>query len=658
MIGGSIVAISALLALVLTKSMIVLSPKLGLVDVPSERRIHKTLMPRAGGIAVWVTLMVCLALLALTGVVDSGGLGTRWMVGFAGASSVIFVVGVLDDRRGIPARWKLLGQILSACVFFALCGKSSGSVLGFPVHWAFELIIWVGWAVLLINAFNLIDGMDGLCAGLGLISCLCLAGLSFSFGRVTDACVILVMVGALAGFLFFNFHPARIFLGDTGSMLIGLFIATIASSSVGERAASVSLLLPLLVAGVPLFDVFFAVWRRTVRAKANALKNINTSGLFEADKDHLHHRLLASGFSQKKAVWLLYGVSLVFAVVVLFPFVLDERALGLSATLLGVVALMGFRYVAPVELRVSGDLLHLALKRPGSSRLIAACYFCYDFLVIVTALTISLYVENSGLVRLETFTNLWKEALVVVSSCLIALRFAKSHSRHWSRATLRDVISLLVWFIIGLTFAFTASTFLSRDLAWSNFRIFVFIGMIGGLLFMIPRVITVVLRELIVDSQHRSLFRSKGLRKRLVIYGAGDLGELFLHHLKVTEPTQLVEHRLIGFIDDNPNLAGRYMDGFKIFGGIEKLTALEERFGLSGILLCSSNLEQKNAEKLSKIACELGLKVYRWEPNLKTTVISLSNTLRCSESGILNATQFVVQNDLNTLKINQQQPNL
>lgn len=610
------------LATLLTRVFITLGPRLGLVDIPDERRIHKGIKPRAGGLAIWMTLLVGFGLLEFFGTSLGGrsSLNSQWITGFIAASAVLVLVGLLDDRFGIPARWKLLGQIVAVVIFFFSSGKVTGVVLGYSTHWVVDLSVTIAWTILLINAFNLIDGMDGLCAGLGVISCLCMAALSYSFGFFHDSVIILIMAGALLGFLVYNFHPAKIFLGDTGSMLVGFFIASIASVSVGERAAVVSLLLPLLVAGVPLFDVLFAVWRRTARAKAHSmLTTTSKNQLFEADKDHLHHRLLASGLSQRKAVWILYGAALLLAAVVAGPFILDERALGLSVTLLAVVTLTAFRYVAPVELRVSGDLLHLALKRPGNARMIEGLYFVYDCIVILIAIAVALFVENSALVSFATFSDYWLIGLVILVSCSVSLRLAKCQTRHWSRATLRDVIAVLMWLGVGLALSFTVSTFLSRDLAWSNLRVFVLVGVLSSVFLLLPRLVTAILRELIIDVQHRSLLRSKGIRDRMVIYGAGDLGELFLHHLKVTEPTQLAENRIIGFVDDNPNLKNKSMDGFKVFGGLEYLETLVSKFGISGLIVCIDKIECHKMSLIEETACKLGLKIIRWSPELRLT---------------------------------------
>jgi len=258
----------------------------------------------------------------------------------------------------------------------------------------------------------------------------------------------------------------------------------------------------------------------------------------------------------------------------------------------------------------------LSLKRPGSSRLIAAGYFLYDLAVLVATFLLAAYIEHSGLGGVEIYTQNWLIGLLIVVSSLVALKLAKAQFRHWSRATIRDFASLLLWFAIGLMFAFTVSTFLVRDLAWSNFRLFTLVSVFASILFLLPRGFTAGLRELIVDSQHRSLSRSKGVRDRLVIYGAGDLGELFLHHLKVTEPTQLAQHRIIGFIDDNPNLSLRSMDGFRIYGGVEQLAKLKEEYNLDGVLVCASRISEEKSHFLNRMACELGLSIYRWHPQL------------------------------------------
>ena len=215
------------LSIALTRLMIYVAPKIGLVDTPSERRIHKKVIPRAGGIAVYLTAMIGMSLLYATGHPFSRSIDSSWMAYFAMASGIIFIIGIIDDKRGLSAWIKLGGQILAAVVLFMHPGSSSGSIMGYDVPVIVDLCVHVAWTVLLVNAFNLIDGMDGLCAGLGIISLSIIAVFIVVTGAAADAFLVGVMIMALAGFLRYNFPPARIFLGDTGSMLIGFFIASV-----------------------------------------------------------------------------------------------------------------------------------------------------------------------------------------------------------------------------------------------------------------------------------------------------------------------------------------------------------------------------------------------------------------------------------------------
>jgi len=197
----------------MTRLMITLAPKLGLMDTPGERRIHTKVIPRAGGIAVWIALVVSLFL--LTRATDlTGKLDNHWLWGFGYASLALVITGVIDDRFGMNAWLKLGMHGVSAVILFYTKGETDGHIMGIAVPEYVELAIWVVWTVAIINAFNLIDGMDGLCAGLGLISVGSLMVLNIALGNGSDAVVLVCMVGALLGFLKFNFHPARIFLVD------------------------------------------------------------------------------------------------------------------------------------------------------------------------------------------------------------------------------------------------------------------------------------------------------------------------------------------------------------------------------------------------------------------------------------------------------------
>lgn len=610
--------------------MIHLAPKWGLIDRPDERRIHEGEVPRAGGLAVWATFLVVAALVVAV-FPGSGALGWGWYRAFVIASALLLVVGVIDDRWGMPAWWKLAAQVSVAVLLFFAKGSGVGSFLGHQIPWGLDLLFWVVWTVGVINAFNLIDGMDGLCAGLASISTTVLAVMSFFFGRSLDGLVMLAMVGALLGFLRFNFHPARIFLGDAGSMFIGLFVASAATVSAGERAVVVSLLIPVLVAGVPLFDVLLAVWRRTARRWLSELGVGRAARVFGADREHLHHRLLDAGFNQRKVAVLLYAIAGVGALVVLLPYVFDERAVGITVAALMIAALVGFRYFAPVELQTSGAVLHLALKRPPAGRLIALFYFCYDAGVILLVLGLAFTIEDSGKTTWIQREEIVPFAAITLACGVVGLRLAKAHSRHWARASIRDFWALALWYGVALQVAFTITTLANQDLAWRSARIFIMTGAISLVLMMLPRSITPVLREAMIDSHHRRRGRAKGRRKRVVLYGAGDLGELFLSHLKTSSPMELHKLRILGFIDDHPNLKRRVLDGFRIYGTVQDLPALIDRHNLHGVVITATRLKPERADELNRIVEETGLTLYWWRPHLQLTKIGPREILEVAQ---------------------------
>ena len=190
-----------MLSLALNRLMIGLGGKFGLMDEPGERRVHQTPIPRAGGIAIWISFLICAYATALLAPELLGRFQNDWLGPFALCSALLVLVGVLDDRGGINARVKLFGQALSATLFFALRPASQGLFLSWDIPIFVDGIIFVAWAVLLINAFNLIDGLDGLCGGLALIALVFLGLIAGIGGNIGAATLLFIMGGAVVGFL-------------------------------------------------------------------------------------------------------------------------------------------------------------------------------------------------------------------------------------------------------------------------------------------------------------------------------------------------------------------------------------------------------------------------------------------------------------------------
>ncbi|MDR2132189.1 MAG: undecaprenyl/decaprenyl-phosphate alpha-N-acetylglucosaminyl 1-phosphate transferase [Clostridiales Family XIII bacterium] len=297
------------LALALTPAAIRIAPKIGAMDTPKdERRMHAKPMPRFGGMGIFIGVMAALAvsafflLPALPEQFRDGG--APKLTGLIIGGALIYAVGVADDLWGLPAKVKFLLQIVCACVvcFFDVRITFFTNWTGGPTYVGHILsfLITVVWIVGITNTINLIDGLDGLAAGVAAIASLSIAYTAFISESMYTATVIMIAVaGSAMGFLPFNFHPARIFMGDGGALFLGFMLASISIIGPVKRATVIAIVIPVLVLGLPIFDTAFAILRRLVGGRP----------IMEADKGHLHHRLMAAGMGQKRSVLTLYGIS-------------------------------------------------------------------------------------------------------------------------------------------------------------------------------------------------------------------------------------------------------------------------------------------------------------------------------------------------------------
>ena len=290
------------------------------IDKPNERKVHKKPIPLWGGIAIAAgfILAVIISIFAFDIVrkaIDDKT--TRNLIGIAIGGVLMLVVGMIDDKISIPAKVKLLCQIVIAVIlikfdvvitFLTIPGKG----LVFLPTW-FSWFATIFWIVGFTNAINLMDGLDGLLAGVSTIFALLFFIVSFLKGQYIVALLMMGLAGASLGFLRYNFNPARIFMGDTGSLFLGFMYASLSIMGALKVASTAALFIPLLIMGLPVLDTSFAIIRRFLKRKP----------IFSPDKEHVHHRLLSYGLSQKQAVFYIYlisgtlgaiGLSLVFIV--------------------------------------------------------------------------------------------------------------------------------------------------------------------------------------------------------------------------------------------------------------------------------------------------------------------------------------------------------
>ncbi|MBS5856896.1 MAG: rubredoxin [Clostridia bacterium] len=346
------IAIAFLLAFIVTfmatPYTIKIAHKVGAVDVPKDqRRMHKKAMPKFGGPAVilgfLVSVIYLLIVMSMENTINLFGTeqyGMKLLGIFLGIL-IISITCIIDDIKTIKPLTKLAGQVLAAIVVVAFGVRINELQIPFvqdaQAQEIFSIFITIVWIVGVTNAINLIDGLDGLSSGISVISAISLL-IIFVLNDSPMVAILLItaLAGALVGFLPFNFSPAKTFIGDTGSNFLGFSLSIISILGVAKTYTVAVIVLPLIVLGLPLFDTFWAIIRRLIKGKS-------IKAIFKADKGHLHHRIVAKGFSQKQAVLILYGISATFGI---FAVIMLESGVwkALSFLLMVIVAIaLGYR---------------------------------------------------------------------------------------------------------------------------------------------------------------------------------------------------------------------------------------------------------------------------------------------------------------------------
>jgi UDP-GlcNAc:undecaprenyl-phosphate GlcNAc-1-phosphate transferase len=291
-----------------------LAQRFGWLDVPADgRRVHAVAVPRLGGVAVFASVMLALAVLPLLDNLVTRSLVGQWhgLIAVLASSTLVFLFGVYDDLVGANAKLKFVAQGVAACLLYYLGGRVDALTIPFVGSFELPPVLGFGvtllWVVGISNAFNLIDGLDGLATGASLFAALVMLGVSLVNGRVLVTVIAIALVGALIGFLRYNFNPASIFLGDSGALFIGFLLAALSLTGTQKASTVVAVAIPLMAFALPVIDTGFAVARRFISGKP----------LFEGDREHIHHKLLERGWSQRRVAFALYGVCALFGLLAL-----------------------------------------------------------------------------------------------------------------------------------------------------------------------------------------------------------------------------------------------------------------------------------------------------------------------------------------------------
>ena len=594
------------LSLVFTGICIRLLPKLGYLDKPGGRHIHSKPIPRGGGIAVILAFFITLFFFALDSKLAEGGM--KLFARLAVPAAVLGVLGMLDDRFELKSTVKLLVQLLVAGIIWFSGDELRYVVCGIELPWFVSLILCAVWVIGIINAFNLIDGLDGLAAGLAIVSSCCMAiWFLIGGGNPAGAVCMLIMAGACLGFLRYNFHPAKIFLGDTGSTFIGLIFAVVGLSTLDRVVTFTSLLLPLLAVGVPLFDVCLAIWRRSTRK----LLNPEAGGIMDGDQDHLHHRLLRQTRKQTTAALMMYLLACLFSAVALAFLLLRDSAPAIAYMILLVAVVICVRRLAVVELYDSAELIKRGLSKPHRGVLMTMTHPFIDFLIVTCSALVSCFFMTRTLPTFQLF--LFFFVPVAVTLCC-----SKTYRVYWLRAGLYNYWHLAIMLGMGsvvsilLLYVFKFP-YLVNDYGTNHTR---FVS--GAMLFVLFNIVLVELERFMLNYAENFLFRKLYLQYQPVdrvlktlVYGGGLNCRLYIGYLFSHAWGERPEE-LVGMLDDDPALQGFYVYGVKVMGGVQDLEEIYRKTPFDKVIIATDLASREKVDRLSAFCREHKIEITKF----------------------------------------------
>ena len=554
------------LSIFLTPVVRSLHRRIGMVDVPGGRRINATPVPRGGGVAVISAFVFSTAAFVLLSgkpispaIEDSVYWRMMVLVVCLGA------VGFCDDRFGVRPIVKLFCQMAIATLAFFWCNVGFHSIFPSIGMWL-DLPLTVFWITGAINAFNFIDGLDGLASGLAVIASAGMAGSMFFVESPGQMLMHLAFIGAVLGFLRYNFNPATIFLGDTGSMFLGFFLSTMPLMTRAGGSFLVGIGVPLLAMGVPIFDTSLAIIRRTVRAAIKRGKGdeLGSTKVMQADSDHLHHRLLRKFMSQRKTAALLYALALFLVFVGIGGVALRDRAAGLFILAFIVGTVVVVRDMSRVELLDAGRLAdavahsHTDVSRRRRAAFAVPLLVLSDIIILSVAWYATLVVLKVAPTP-QSFHTFLPLRVIPVFFALVAF---SSYSTIWGRAMLSNYIRLILGMVTGVL----ASTAIIVFLGYNEGRTLAFPAIHFGLslIFMLAvRSVRPFLRDSFYFINARRLSDDPDV-SRVLVFGAGLRYRAFRR--------ELVRHFLdekriiVGLVDDDILLRGKMIGGIRVDG--------------------------------------------------------------------------------------------
>lgn len=601
-----------------------LNIKLGMIDKPDPRRINKVPIPRGGGLALIAGVLVSYSIFVLFFGKDpfyAKNISENIYWKYAVLSLSIGALGFVDDCFGMKPKVKLSGQIAVAVLTWWW------GDLGFHRLWssipaALDCFITVFWIVGAVNAFNLIDGLDGLASGLAFIATLGMAGALFLAHSPASSLYYFAFAGGLLGFLRYNYNPASIFLGDCGSMFIGYTIAFLPLVSQAENSFLVSIGVPLLAMGVPVFDTFLAIVRRSLRHLIRR-RDSSESGngeVMTADADHVHHRILRSvDLNQRKAAWILYIVAILLVLLGLSGVVFKSRAAGLWLLGFLFAAVVVVKDMARIEIFDFGRLINSVARDEGAvpsrlkSRLSVPFYLVADIALLIAAFFICAWALKINVGRIMLRVGM----PIRVISIFIPLVLFKTYQTVWSRAMASNFAKLFFACIVGGVVG-SAAIYYSPAYNYQLKAMTVMYPLVSFVALSLLRNLRMIIRDSFYNLDCSRL-RKNGAASRILVYGSGLRYRAFRRELVRTASEN--DRIIVGIVDDNLLLRGQYIGGVKIYGPLNMLEAIIEKTKADALVI-ACDLSPERLDAVSRKLALTNLKVSRFYLNEKQLDLS------------------------------------
>lgn len=606
--------IPLLASLVITPSVMKLAKLLGAIDYPNERKIHSHPIPRLGGFAIYTSFVISLYIFSHINPISTN-LNSNTIFMLIGSVTFVLVLGIWDDIKELKPGKKFIGQCIAATIIY-LAGFRISTITSFSGEMIYlgllDYPITLVWIVGITNAFNLIDGLDGLASGVAAIAGITIFSISIIKGDIPSAILVLAFTGAIIGFIRYNFYNAKIFLGDSGSLVLGFSLAIFSMISKTKSSTAFSVLFPILVLGLPIMDTMLSMLRRFVRSisltERSPSNKTDLKSIFYPDKNHIHHKLLSFGFSKGKAVIVLYIISVMFSAVAFTITIVNTLVaipilVGIAVAIFVGITQLGYKEIALLR---NGALLPI-FERPLVKN--STFHFLLDFFAVFLSFFLATYFStlNANSTYFINSESQYINYITVVLVQLLVFSIGGLYKITLKQLAFGDILKILKLIVISIF----ASWFFLSLIYQSPFHfpltmyIFDFYFLVT---FVLGGRISFVMLHYLAEKNNSSGDIN------VLIYGLPYPNGIYI--LDSILKAQNSGYRPVGILDDDPYFEGKHINGYKIVGNHWNLHHVLNTIDVKEIFVFVDNVYEEALNRVIKIASNYNIPVKKISFNL------------------------------------------